>query len=505
VKVRWQKLLDTLQVSTPDRALDLLVNRWLPYQTLSCRFWGRAAFYQAGGAYGFRDQLQDSLMLVTFAPQLAREQLLRAGGRQFVEGDVQHWWHPPTGRGVRTRFSDDRIWLPYVAAHYLDVTGDAGVLDEQLPFLAGMVLAPGQEDAHFQPETTAETASLYEHCARALDISLATGAHGLPLIGAGDWNDGMNRVGQGGKGESVWLAWFLVTVLRRFASVAQQRGDIARAGSWLTHADALLQAIETQAWDGDWYRRAFFDDGTPLGSASNTECRIDSIAQSWAVICAAGDKERSERAMDCLRRYLVRQEDEMILLFTPPFDKSSHDPGYIKGYLPGLRENGGQYTHAAVWAVVASAMLGRREEASELFDMLNPIRRTTNRTGVLAYKVEPYVLAADVYSEAPHSRRGGWTWYTGAAGWMHRAATEWLLGVRVRDGRLEFSPCVRPEWRSYSLRYRSGDNDYLINVDNAAGGAGQIARLELDGRIVAGNSVPLLADGKPHEVRISLH
>jgi cyclic beta-1,2-glucan synthetase len=366
VRTHWAGMLGKVSIRTPDRALDLLFNRWLPYQTIACRLWGRSAFYQSGGAFGFRDQLQDGMAVNLLMSAQVSAHLLRAASRQFVEGDVQHWWHPPSGRGVRTHFSDDRVWLPLSVHRYIEVTRDAAVLEERVPFIDGSELPPEREDAHYQPGIAAIDGALYEHCARTLDRSLATGAHGLPLIGGGDWNDGMDRVGHAGKGESVWMAWFLITTLRRFAPVAQSRNDAARATRWLDHADALARACEREAWDGQWYRRAFFDDGTPLGSRGNDECRIDSLAQSWAVLSQAGDPERARASMDAVWQQLVRREQGMVLVFTPPFDKTPLDPGYIKGYLPGRRENGGQYTHAAVWVLVAEAMLGNREHVVEL-------------------------------------------------------------------------------------------------------------------------------------------
>ncbi|MDF2943362.1 MAG: uncharacterized protein K0S01_2220 [Herbinix sp.] len=497
VRAYWEETLGTIQVNTKDRAIDIMVNGWLLYQTISCRINARAAFYQCGGAYGYRDQLQDTLSLILTNPSALRNQILIACSRQFVEGDVQHWWHPPMGVGVRTRITDDLLWLPYATAAYIRGTGDYNVLKDNVPYIKGPVLEENQHDIMFTPEISDVVDNVYEHCKKTIQIT-RFGIHGLPLMGGGDWNDGMNEVGIEGTGESVWLAWFLYTLLGDFIPLCYYENDPEYAKELEQKREALIHSIEEHTWDGEWYLRAFYDDGTKMGSKENDECRIDSISQSWSVISKGANKDRALTAMQSAWRYLVKEEESISLLLAPPFNKTSKNPGYIKNYYPGIRENGGQYTHAAVWLAIASAMIGDYKMAHTLFTMLNPIHITLNKRDSMRYEKEPYVMIADISLSPPYTGRGGWSWYTGSAGWMYQGLVNWFLGVRKEEGYLVIDPATPISFGDYSIQYKYRSTVYDIKIQSRSKGVLSTQEVMLDNEKVIGNKIKLMDDGKTH-------
>ncbi len=500
----WKDTLNKISINTPNHEMNTLVNEWLPYQVLSCRFWGRTSFYQAGGAYGFRDQLQDSLALIYANPALTREQILNSARHQFVEGDVMHWWHAPKNKGVRTKISDDLLWLPYVTSEYIKATGDKSVLKETIPYLKMPVLNPDQEDLYGEPEVSDITGTIYDHCLRAINHSLRFGEHGMPLIGTGDWNDGLNSVGNEGKGESVWLGWFLYTVLSEFSNICEIESDKDTRNAFESTANKLKLSLNTNTWDGNWYKRAWFDSGKPLGSRENEECFIDSISQSWAVISKAGDPEKAQKALESAEEHLVKEEDKTILLLTPPFNHTHPHPGYIQGYIPGIRENGGQYTHAAIWFVIAQALAGNNNKAMDLFDMINPINHTKNPEATYKYKAEPYVIAADVYSNPLHKGRAGWSWYTGSASWMYRAAIEYILGFKLMGDHILIEPNIPDYWDNFQITYHHGNTKYFINVINKKTLPKGSIGIKINGTQIPGNKIPLSNEQQEYMIEVEL-
>jgi cellobiose phosphorylase len=498
VRDHWRSVLGAIRIESGAPAVDVMVNGWLMYQVIACRFQARSGYYQSGGAIGFRDQLQDSMAMIHADPAAVRAHLLLCAGHQYAEGDVQHWWHPPMNRGVRTACSDDFLWLVAATNRYIEMTADVGVLDEPVGYLEGRLLAAGEESYYDLPLTSNLRESLYQHCVRAIEHSLRRGQHGLPLMGSGDWNDGMNRVGHLGVGESVWLGFFSYQVLEQFAVTARLHGDHDVAKRCSDSAATLQRNLEQSAWDGAWYRRAWFDDGQLLGSASNEECRIDSIAQSWSVLSGAGSAVRQSQAMRSLNEHLIKRDIRAVLLLDPPFDKGALDPGYIKGYVPGVRENGGQYTHAAVWAGMAFAQLGDAGKAWEVLNLINPAA-PANNVRIDTYKVEPYVMAADVYGAAPHAGRGGWTWYTGSAGWMYRLIVESLLGVQRIGHTLSIEPLIPVDWPGFKLHYRFGRTLYHFDVYQ---GSSNATSMILDGQPLSGIGLTLVDDGVERWIRV---
>jgi cyclic beta-1,2-glucan synthetase len=500
----WDGILESVQVHTPEPSINFLLNRWLLYQTLSCRIWGRSGFYQSGGAVGFRDQLQDVMSLIHADSALVREHILLAASKQFEEGDVLHWWHPPSGAGIRSRISDDLLWLPYVVVQYVRRTGDVDLLKAEVPFLKAPELEDDQHEVYLVPEISSEKGTLYEHCRRAIERGLTAGPHGLPLIGIGDWNDGMNRVGVEGKGESVWLAWFLVDVMTGFAELADLLGEGEHAEHYRQRAAVLTATVEEHAWDGEWYQRATFDDGTPLGSAASDEANIDSLPQSWAVISGAADGERAAIALESAWKHLVLEEERLVLLFSPPFDKTTKNPGYIKGYPPGVRENGGQYTHGALWLAMAMARIRDGERAAQLLRLLNPVEHAREPEAVWRYQVEPYVVAADVYRLPGKEGMGGWTWYTGSAGWMYRIWIEEILGVKVHGEKLTIDPVIPAGWAGFSVRYRFGEAVYNIHVENPDAVEHGVRWVELNGRRLDEPVIHMKPSALKHSVRVRM-
>jgi Cellobiose phosphorylase len=497
VKNYWNGLLGTIQVETPDKSMDLMVNGWLMYQVISCRFWARTGFYQSGGAYGFRDQLQDVMAIGYLNPKITREHIIYSASKQYLEGDVQHWWHPIVESGIRTRFSDDLLWLPYVTIDYIQSTGDYSILDEEAGYLEDEILKEGEDERYNISRISEKKGSIYEHCIKAIEISLRFGPHNIPLMGSGDWNDGMSTIGNKGRGESVWLGWFLYNILDNFISICGVKEDTEKIQKYREMKEFIKENLEKNAWDGGWYRRAYFDDGTPLGSIQNDECQIDSLSQSWAVISKAGKESRVKEGMEALQRNLIKEDKGIVLLLTPAFDKSSLEPGYIKGYVPGVRENGGQYTHASIWVILALAKMGDNNRAWKIFNMINPINHAKSYLNCQVYKVEPYVMTADVYAVEPHTGRGGWSWYTGAAGWMYRTGIEGILGFKLEgsDG-FTVNPCVPDNWKDYKIFYNRGKCKYKIHVLR-----GEDKGIWLDGNKVQNRIVPFQEDGE-HQVKV---